>query len=130
MVSKNSMTGSKYTKNMVIEMSNDIDRDVSFDLKEWNDLIIEYSEKEIALYKWKQVYDVKANEIIEHTDFKELYGANNQKVRDNHVRNELTDWYEIIKDLEFSLNYINHRISFLKELIRTKRMIMEVNRFD
>ena len=76
------------------------------------------------------MYDVKANEIIEHTDFKALYGANNQKVRDNHVRNELSDWYEIIRDLEFSLNYINHRISFLKELIRTKRMIMEVNRFD
>ena len=94
-------------------------------LVHWEELINEISEKEIALWKWKQVYDVKANEIIEHTDFKELYGANNQKVRDNHVRNELNDWYDIIKDLEFSIDYLTRRISFIRELIRTKRTIME-----
>ena len=48
-------------------------------LVHWEELINELTDKEIALYQWKQVYDVKANEIIEHTNFKELYGANNQK---------------------------------------------------
>ena len=95
-------------------------------LREWDNLIEELSEKEIALFKWREVYEIKANEIIEHTDFKELYGANNQKVRDNHVRNELQDWYTIIKDLEFSINYIERRISFLRELVKCKRVLLEV----
>ena len=95
-------------------------------LREWDNLIEELSEKEIALFKWREVYEIKANEIIEHTDFKALYGANNQKVRDNHVRNELSDWYTIIKDLEFSINYIERRISFLRELIKCKRVLLEV----
>ena len=94
-------------------------------LRQWDELIEELSQKEIALFQWKQVYEIKANEIIEHTDFKELYGANNQKVRDNHVRNELSDWYDIIKDLEFSISYIERRISFLRELIKCKRVLLE-----
>ena len=94
-------------------------------MREWDELIHELSDKEVALFKWKEIYEVKANEIIEHTDFKELYGANNQKVRDNHVRNELSDWYDIIKDLEFSIAYIERRISFLRELIKCKRVLLE-----
>jgi mRNA-degrading endonuclease HigB of HigAB toxin-antitoxin module len=104
----------------------EIQRSITEDLKEYNETIIELSEKEIALYEWKQVYDIKAEAIVKETDFKTLYGANNQKVRDNHIRNELNDWYEIIKDLEFSINYLNRRIGYLKELIRTKRSLMEL----
>lgn len=95
-------------------------------LRQWDELIEELSQKEIALFQWKQVYEIKANEIIEHTDFKELYGANNQKVRDNHVRNELSDWYDTIKELEFSIAYIERRISFLRELVKCKRTLLEV----
>ena len=95
-------------------------------LRQWDELIEELSEKEIALFQWKQVYEIKANEIIEHTDFKELYGANNQKVRDNHVRNELSEWYDTIKELEFSIAYIERRISFLRELVKCKRTLLEV----
>lgn len=95
-------------------------------LRQWDELIEELSQKEIALWQWKEVYEIKANEIIEHTDFKELYGANNQKVRDNHVRNELADWYNTIKELEFSIDYISRRISFLRELVKCKRVLLEV----
>lgn len=95
-------------------------------LREWEELVNELSEKEIALFKWREVYEIKANEIIEHTDFKALYGANNQKVRDNHVRNELQDWYDIIKELEFSISYLERRISFLRELVKCKRVLLEV----
>ena len=95
-------------------------------LRQWDEYIEELSNKEIALYEWKSIYEVKANEIIEHTDFKELYGANNQKVRDNHVRNELSDWYDTIKELEFSIAYIERRISFLRELVKCKRVLLEV----
>ena len=99
--------------------------DVLVLLSEWETLVDELSEKEVALYQWKTVYQIKADEIISNTDFKALYGANNQKVRDNHIRNELSDWYENIKDLEFSIDYITRRISYLRELIRCKRVIME-----
>ena len=95
-------------------------------LRQWDELIEELSQKAIALFQWKAVYEIKANEIIEHTDFKELYGANNQKVRDNHVRNELSDWYDTIKELEFSIDYISRRISFLRELVKCKRTLIEV----
>lgn len=95
-------------------------------LDEWEKLVDELSEKEIALYEWKEVYQIKADEIIANTDFKALYGANNQKVRDNHVKTELCDWYDTIKELEFSVDWIARRISFLRELIRTKRTLLEV----
>ena len=95
-------------------------------LNEYEKLVNELSKKEIALYQWREVYQINADKIIAETDFKALYGANNQKVRDNHVKEELRDWYDNIKDLEFSIDYIARRISFLKELIRTKRVLMEV----
>lgn len=104
----------------------EIQRSINDDLEEYNATIIELSEKEIALYEWKQVYDIKAEAIVKETDFKTLYGANNQKVRDTHIRNELSDWYDTIKDLEFSINYLSRRIGYLKELIRTKRSLMEL----
>ena len=95
-------------------------------LKEWEELVNELSEKEVALFQWKEVYNVRASEIEAHTDFKELYGKNNAEVRKNHIRNELQDWYTIIKDLEFSINYIERRISFLRELVKCKRVLLEV----
>ena len=95
-------------------------------LNEWEQYIDELSEKEVALYQWKSVYNVKADEIIANTDFKALYGANNQKVRDQHVKEELRDWHNTIKELEFSINWLTHRISYMRELIKTKRVLLEV----
>lgn len=94
-------------------------------LREWEELVNELSEKEIALFKWKEVYEIRAMEIENNTDFKELYGKNNEKVRREHIKNELSDWYYIIKDLEFSIAYITRRISFLRELVKCKRTLIE-----
>lgn len=95
-------------------------------LKEWEALIYELSENEIALFKWKEVYAIKSLEIEAHTDFKELYGKNNAEIRKEHIKNELSEWYYNIKDLEFSINYIERRISFLRELVKCKRTLLEV----
>ena len=97
---------------------------------ELNSLIEEITDKEIALYQWKECYNIKSDEIIKNTNFKELYGANNADVRKTHVKNELTDWYDTIKNLEFSIDYIVRRISFLKELIRTKTLLTECGCVD
>lgn len=89
-------------------------------LNEWENLINELSEKEIALFQWKEIYEIKAMEIENNTDFKELYGKNNEKIRKEHIKNELSEWYYNIKDLEFSINYISRRISFLKSIVNMK----------
>ncbi len=95
-------------------------------LREWEELVNELSEKEIALFKWKEVYEIRAMEIENNTDFKELYGKNNEKVRREHIKNELADWHYIIKDLEFSIAWITRRISFLRELVKCKRTLLDV----
>lgn len=89
-------------------------------VSEWEQLINELSQKEIAYYEWKTVYQIKSDEITQNTDFKALYGANNQKVRDQHIRNELQDWHNIIKELEFSIDYLQRRINFLSQLVQIK----------
>ena len=55
-----------------------VEKDIGDLLIEWEDLIDELSEKEIALYQWKHVYNVKAEGIIQNVDFKKVYGANNR----------------------------------------------------
>ena len=95
-------------------------------LNEWEQYIDELSEKEVALYQWKHVYQVKAMEIENTVDFKKLYGANNQKIRDKHVQEELKDWHDTIKELEWGIDWLTRRISYMRELIRTKRTLLEV----
>ena len=99
---------------------------VTGDLMEWKNLVEELSRKEVLLYQKKTAYQQESDRIIAETNFKELYGANNQKVRDNHVKTVLSNDYETIKDLEFSIDWISRRIVYLKELIRTKRVLMEI----
>jgi len=88
-------------------------------------LIEELSSKEKALLEWKELYQSHSEMIIAETDFKALYGKNNADVRKQHVRKELSTWYDTITDLELGISWINRRISFLRELIRVKRTIME-----
>ena len=95
-------------------------------LSEWSRLVTELSEKEVALYHWKEVYNVKSDEIIANTDFKALFGKNNADVKKQYVKEQLSDWHNTIKELEFSIDYLVRRISYLKELIRTKRVLMEI----
>ena len=100
--------------------------DITDYLSEWENLIEELSVKEVLLYKKKEAYQVMSDKIISETDFKALYGKNNAEVRKTHVKNELMTEHETIKALEFSVDWIGRRISFLRELIRVKRTIMEV----
>ena len=98
-------------------------------LTEWENLIEELSVKEVLLYKKKEAYQVMSDKIIAETNFKELYGKNNESVRKNHVKHELSDIVSELKTLEFSINYIKRRISFLKQLIHTKTVLLEVKKW-
>lgn len=100
--------------------------DITDYLTEWENLIEELSVKEVLLYKKKEAYQVMSDKIIAETNFKELYGKNNESVRKNHVKDELSDIVSELKTLEFSIDYIKRRISFLKQLIHTKTVLLEV----
>lgn len=104
----------------IIDNDNCIDDFVIDNCIEYNHLIYELSQKEIALFHKKEEYQVASDKIIEETDFKELYGKNNQDIRKQHVKKELKNEYAEIKDLEFSIDFLKRRITFLKYLVRAK----------
>jgi len=99
---------------------------ITHDLMEWSRLMTELSNKEIRLFDCKEAYQALSEKIIAETDFKELYGKNNADVRKSHVKKMLVDEYSEIKYLEFSIDWIGRRISFLRELVKTKRVLLEV----
>jgi len=86
----------------------------------------ELSRKEVLLYRKKEAYQVMSDKIIGETDFKALFGKNNADVRKQYVKEQLRTEHETIKALEFSIDWIGRRISFLRELVKTKRGLMEV----
>ena len=86
-------------------------------LQEWEDLVLELSQKEVELYNLKEAFLIAESEIVNTTDFKELYGANNQKVRDNHVKSELSDMVSQMKDLEFGIDWIKRYIPLVKSVV-------------
>lgn len=87
---------------------------------EWKQLIFELSCKEMAMDRAKDEYQALGEKIIESTDFKALYGKNNSEIRKSHVRNELSDLFDEIKDLEYSIAFIIRRIAYIKELVKWK----------
>ena len=102
--------------------------DVEGDLYEWSKLITDLGDKEVKYYNLKEKYNELSEKIIESTDFKELYGKNNESVRKNHVKNELSDMVKEIKSLEFSIDYCKRRIMFLKQLIHTKTVLLQIKK--
>lgn len=99
---------------------------VMVNIGEWSSLVTELSSKEIKLFHKKEAYNALSEDIIASTDFKELYGKNNESIRKQHVKETLVDEYSEIKDLQFSIDYISRRISYLKSLIRIKTVLMEI----
>ena len=107
------------------EIIHSIDLDIKDLLCEWEDLIEEASCKEVELFQLKEWYSLESEKIISETDFKALYGKNNADVRKQHVKTVLRDQYDSIKVLEFSLEWIGRRISFIRELVKWKRTVKE-----
>ena len=95
-------------------------------LNEWSNLVTELSLKEVDYIKIKDRIFDKQQWMEENTNFKEMYGKNNADVRKAHFKKFLKDEYAIRNHLEVSIDYCKRRISFLKQLIHTKTIIMEV----
>lgn len=88
--------------------------------QEWDTLISTIHKNEAELIELKQFRDEEEQRIITTVDFKELYGANNDKVRKNHVKKELSYTYDRINSLELSLNDNKRKISYIKAIVKWK----------
>lgn len=93
----------------------------------YEDLIVELSRKETEYMRLKEQYNQKEFEIVYMSDinFKELYGSTSEKVRKQHANIVLKKLKTEINNLELSIDWLKRYISFLRELIRTKRVLME-----
>jgi len=110
-------------------------RNIKMDLVEWNGLLTWLSKSNRRIYEIKEEYKVESDKILaearrikEDPDdgrdiIKEKYGGNNDKTRKQYVDEQLVDLINEKRDLEFHVAEDSRRISFLKELIRTKRML-------
>ena len=88
---------------------------------EWEQLVIELSEKEFELLKQKEYIAMKSFELEQTVDFKELYGKNNADSRKHHIKGELADVFDEVTALELGINWIRSYIPLLKEVIRSKQ---------
>ena len=103
---------------------------------EWKNLITELSYKDIELYKLKKDYQIKSDNVLEdarkHLDetgediIKAAYGGNNDKTRKQFVKDTMVADAKKLKDLEFSIDYLKRRISYLKSLVNAKTSIAGV----
>lgn len=94
---------------------------------EWSNLIKELSLKEIDYIKIKERIADKEQWMSENTDFKTIYGKNNADIRKQHFKKFLKHEYNVKYSLEISIDYLKRRISFLKQLVDTKTVLLEVN---
>lgn len=119
-----------------LEIDDSISADVKDNLSEWSSLITELCAKEVELSEAKEEYQGLSlalleeartiKEETEHDIIKAKYGGNNDKTRKKYVEETLVDEHEAIVKLERRIDYINRRVPFLKSLIRTKTVLMEI----
>lgn len=92
---------------------------------EWEKIVKEVSDKEVELINLKEVYSEKEQEILLNTDFKELYGKNNDSIRKNHIKKTLQAMTDAKNDLEISISYLKRRIEFIKSLMNMQRTLLQ-----
>lgn len=68
--------------------------------------------------KIRDEFERQELEILCNTDFKELYGANNDKIRKAHIKKELNDLYNHKNELKIELEYQRNLCDLYKEMIK------------
>ena len=89
-------------------------------IREYEELLIELSDKEVEYVEVKEDYDNKKFEMVYMSDinFKELYGSTSENVRKKHANIELKPLKDKLNGLELSIDYLKRYIVFLRELIK------------
>lgn len=84
--------------------------------KEWELLIEELDKKELELIQIKNEYLKQSETIIDNTNFKELYGRNNESIRKLHIQTELKELCEKKIKLESEIKHALRKIDYLKNI--------------
>ena len=89
-------------------------------LNEWDNLIIELSEKETELIELKELYTGEEFDIVYKSDinFKALYGSSAEKVRQQHASDVLSELNDKINSLKLSIQWIKNYIQLIRETVR------------
>lgn len=82
--------------------------------EKWNKYLDELEKGESELRQLKKEYLEKSQEIINNTDFKELYGRNNEAIRKEHINKELSELVESIDTLKLMISDRVRRIEYFK----------------
>lgn len=90
------------------------------DLDKWESLVNTLRDDEKKLSELKNHYIVRESRILQDTDFKKLYGANNDKVRNAHVKKLLKNTLDDKKNLELKIDDSKRMISFLKARVNAR----------
>ena len=92
-------------------------------LEEYEDLILELSEKEIELEKVKTEYAEKEFSIkyLEDIDFKKLYGKANDDTRKHHVQMVCSDLLQRKQGLELSVDFLKRYVGLLKTSVSVRK---------
>lgn len=90
------------------------------DLDKWESLVNTLRDDEKKLSELKNHYIVRESSILNNTDFKKLYGANNDKVRNAHVKKVLKNTLNDKKNLELKIDDSKRMISFLKARVNAR----------
>ena len=98
--------------------------------KEWEEAITELSNNEVELTNIKQTYNDLEFEILTTFDFKDKYGKDNDKIRNQHIKMELKELVDKKHELEISISYLKRKIDFIKELMRMQGILIECGVLD
>ena len=126
----------RMVKHIIFEFTGMGEPHITQDLIEWNRILNRLNKSTRRLATIKEEYKNKSDEILakarkikedENIDIiKDKYGGNNDKTRKKYVEEELSELINERQELDFQVAEDNRRIVYLKELIRTKRMILQI----
>jgi len=85
---------------------------------EYKELIDRLSQAEIEYLNTRREYDKKEFEIITTFDFKGEYGKDNEKIRQGHIK-------EVLSDLLLKKDALSLEIEALKRMIRYQELVIE-----
>lgn len=94
-----------------------IDATIKEYFNEWNEHINKIPVTQQLLEKCKDELFYLKQEMDGKTDYNDLYGKNNDKVREAHYKKFLAPQYSNIQELDDDLEYRERRISFIKSRI-------------
>ena len=101
------------------------DKTIDEYFEDWDNLLVEISTKTTQLYMLKERIFDKEQEIINNTDFKELYGKNNADVRKNHLKQEMQADYDAKNDLEMDIDAAKRRITYIRSMLDMQRALVD-----